>query len=95
MRSPSLSGDDLWGGKENACLGKGADRRRQSRRVGRSLINVVPNAYEPVLERYLGKRVVVESIQAEKILEQTGALQEYSAKYILVRAAEFLQDLPL
>lgn len=62
--------------------------------VGRSLINVVPNAYEPVLEKYLGKRVVVESLQVDKILEQAGVLQEYSAKYILVRAAEFLQDIP-
>jgi hypothetical protein len=62
--------------------------------VGRTLINVVPNAYEPVLENHLGKRVVVESVQPDKILEQTGVLQEYSAKYILVRAAEFLQDLP-
>jgi hypothetical protein len=62
--------------------------------VGRSLINVVPNAYEPVLEKYLGRNVVVESIRADKILEQAGILQEYSSKYILVRAAELLQELP-
>jgi hypothetical protein len=62
--------------------------------VGRSLINVVPNAYEPVLEQYLGRNVVIESVQADTVLEQAGVLQEYSAKYILIRAAEFLQDLP-
>lgn len=62
--------------------------------VGRSLVNVVPNAYEPILEKYLGHSVVVETISADKVTEQLGVLQEYSARYVLIRGAEALPELP-
>jgi hypothetical protein len=62
--------------------------------VGRTLINAVPNAYEPILEKYLGHKVVIETLEQETILEQVGVLQEYSAKYVLTRAVEFLQRTP-
>ncbi|MEW6158394.1 MAG: hypothetical protein AB1813_13245 [Verrucomicrobiota bacterium] len=63
--------------------------------IGRSVISVVPNSYEPILERYLGRPVIVESPAPEnKIHEQIGVLQEYSAKYILVRDVDHLADLP-
>ena len=62
--------------------------------VGRSLVNAVPNAYEPILEKYLGSRVVVETLEGDKVLEQVGVLQEYSAKYVLARSVEYLQALP-
>jgi hypothetical protein len=62
--------------------------------VTRSLLGVIPNAYEPVLEKYLGKRVVVETILPDKALEQIGVLQEYSSKYVLVRDVEYLADNP-
>jgi len=62
--------------------------------VGRTLVNVVPNAYEPILEKYLGQKVVVETLEQDKVTEQVGVLQEYSAKYVLARTVEFLQHLP-
>jgi hypothetical protein len=62
--------------------------------VTRSLLGVIPNAYEPALEEYLGKRVVVETILPDKTLEQTGVLQEYSSKYVLVRDVEYLAEPP-
>jgi hypothetical protein len=62
--------------------------------VGRTLVNAVPNAYEPILEKYLGSEVVVETLEQDKVFEQVGVLQEYSAKYVLTRAVEFLQHIP-
>ena len=62
--------------------------------MSRNLINVVPNAYEPILEKYLGRTVVVETVLSDKVVEQVGVLQEYTAKFILVRDAKFLADLP-
>ena len=57
-------------------------------------MTVIPNAYEPILEGYLGERVVVETIQTDKTLEQVGVLQEYSSKYVLVRDVEYLPEPP-
>jgi hypothetical protein len=63
--------------------------------VGKTLITVVPNAYEPVLEKYLGHKVVVETPAPENnLFEQVGILQEYTAKYILVRDVDDLPELP-
>ncbi|MGV3774446.1 MAG: hypothetical protein ACO1QB_16215 [Verrucomicrobiales bacterium] len=62
--------------------------------VGKSLISVIPNSYEPVLEKYLGQYVVVETIQDKMTYEHAGVLQEYTAKYVLVRDVEFLKELP-
>ena len=62
--------------------------------MGRTLISAVPNAYEPILEKYLGHLVVIETLVADKVVEQKGILQEYSSKYILARDVEFLPELP-
>jgi hypothetical protein len=63
--------------------------------MGRSLISVVPNAYEPVLEKYLGHHVVIETLLAEnKPVEQSGILQEYSSKYLLTRDVDLLPETP-
>jgi hypothetical protein len=81
--------------KRKTSVGKFQIEDARVGEVGRTLINVVPNAYEPVLEKYLGRKVVVESPAPEnKIREQVGVLQEYTAKYILIRDVEYLPELP-
>lgn len=62
--------------------------------VGRTLISAVPNAYEPVLEKYLGQQVVVETLRPDGLIEQSGVLQEYSAKYVLARDVTLLPETP-
>jgi hypothetical protein len=62
--------------------------------VGRNLISAVPNAYEPILELYLGRDVIVQTTNDSKVEEQSGVLQEYSARYILARDVELLRELP-
>lgn len=62
--------------------------------MGRTLMGAVPNAYEPILERYRGNPVVIETPRDNKVIEQIGVLQEYSAKYILARNVALLPELP-
>jgi hypothetical protein len=62
--------------------------------MGKSLASAIPNAYEPILERYLGHQIVVETLRGEKLIEQSGVLQEYSAKYVLVRDVDLLEEKP-
>ncbi len=50
--------------------------------AGKTLIQeVVNHAYEPILERQIGKRVVVEYRKDERI-EIVGVLREYSDRYL-------------
>jgi len=62
--------------------------------MGKTLVSAVPNAYEPILEKYLGDLVVIETLAEPKVVEQKGVLQEYSSKYILARDVEFLPEIP-
>ena len=56
--------------------------------MGQSLLGAVGNAYEPMLEKFIGKPVVLElSCPADpdtKNIELTGYLAEYSDKYLAV-----------
>lgn len=62
--------------------------------MGRTLISAVPNAYEPILEKYLGRKVVIETPRGEQLLLQSGVLQEYSGKFLLVRDVDLLPEIP-
>ncbi len=67
---------------------------KRANEVGQSLMKILPNAYEPVLEKYLGSQVVVESILNGTIDETIGVLQDYSISYLIIRASAANGDLP-
>ena len=46
------------------------------------LSGTVGNAYEPILERYIGQHVVVEIVRGDAVEEEYGILKEYSTKYV-------------
>jgi hypothetical protein len=46
------------------------------------LSTAVGNAYEPILERYIGQYVVLEMQRGDALEEEYGILKEYSAQYI-------------
>lgn len=48
------------------------------------LMNTVGTSYEPLLERYIGHKVVLETLKADKIIEYCGILKEYTADFIEV-----------
>lgn len=79
--------------KTKTALGKIASADKKAGEIGNTLISSVPNAYEPVLEKYLGKTVVVEMLEGDDVEEFTGLLQEYSGSYLLLRNVALKPDL--
>ncbi len=61
---------------------------------GKHLLSVVPNAYEPILEKYLGHPVVVQSLKPGVMPEQVCILEEYTEKFLLLRDAPASADWP-
>lgn len=46
------------------------------------LMGSVGTSFEPLLERYIGHKVVLELIKGDKIFEHCGVLKEYTAEFI-------------
>jgi hypothetical protein len=46
------------------------------------LLNTISTSYEPLLEKYIGYRVVLELISDGKVLEYSGVLKDYTADFI-------------
>ena len=65
---------------------KNSDKRMNELKSG--LGELVPNAWEPVLEKYRGAEIVVERKTAKGMIKESGILEDYSAQYILVREVE-------
>ena len=79
---------------------KNSDKRMSEMQAG--LTELVPNAWEPVLEKYRGHPIVVERKTSTGLIKESGILEDYSSKYLLVREVEvrepellkFLEDNP-
>ncbi|MFB0555703.1 MAG: hypothetical protein ACETWQ_20550 [Phycisphaerae bacterium] len=48
------------------------------------LMGSVGTSYEPLLERYIGHKVVLEMIKGDKMFEHCGVLKEYTAEFVEV-----------
>jgi hypothetical protein len=46
------------------------------------LVGSVGTSFEPLLERYIGHKVVLEMIKGDKVLEYCGVLKDYTAEFI-------------
>ena len=81
--------------KKTTPMGKvsGADKRAGE--IGNTLLGTVPNSYEPVLEKYLSKQVIVEMLEDGEVIEFAGLLQEYSGKYLLLRNVAYTPNIKL
>jgi len=53
------------------------------------LMGSVGASYEPLLERYIGNRVVLELIRGETVFEYCGVLKEYTADFIEVMDVDY------
>lgn len=53
-------------------------------RMKSDVLSAVGTSYEPLLERHIGKRVVIEIATSEKIVEYSGVLKDYTANFIEV-----------
>ncbi|MHC4240539.1 MAG: hypothetical protein ACYSUC_12455, partial [Planctomycetota bacterium] len=46
------------------------------------LVGAVGASYEPLLEKYIGHKVVLELIRGDKLLEYCGVLKDYTAEFV-------------
>jgi hypothetical protein len=53
------------------------------------LMGSVGTSYEPLLERYIGNKVVLELIKGDKIFEYSGVLKEYTAEFIEIMEVDY------
>ncbi len=81
--------------KSKTPIGKVAGADKRAGEIGNTLLDTVPNAYEPVLEKYLSKQVIVEMLDEGQVVEFAGLLQEYSGKYLLLRNVAYQPDLDI
>ena len=51
-------------------------------RIKQELMGSVGISYEPLLERCIGRKVVLELIKGDKIFERSGVLKDYTAEFI-------------
>ena len=91
---------DAFGQTSQAILGaigkystilKEKNSDKQINEIKSGLTNLVPNAWEPVLEKYWGYRIVVERKTRQGMVKGSGILEDYSWKYLLVREVR-IQD---
>ena len=50
--------------------------------IGKDVVGYVGNNYDPLMERYVGLRVVAEVVEDDAVHEHVGVLKEYSADFI-------------
>ena len=52
--------------------------------IGKDIIGYVGTSYDPLLEHYVGTRVVLELVEDDEVHEHVGVLKEYSAEFLEV-----------
>lgn len=58
-------------------------------RMKQDLMGSVGTSYEPLLEKYIGRKVVLEFIKGDKIFEYCGVLKEYTADFLEVMDIDY------
>ena len=60
------------------------------------LMGSVGTSFEPLLERYIGRKVVIEMIKGDKVLEYCGVLKDYTADFVEIMDVNYAvkQDEP-
>ncbi|MFQ6127013.1 MAG: hypothetical protein ACE5R6_20750 [Candidatus Heimdallarchaeota archaeon] len=53
------------------------------------LISSAGTSYEPLLERYIGHKVVLELIKGDKISEHCGVLKDYTAEFVEIMDVDY------
>lgn len=81
--------------KTKTSMGRVAGADKRAGEIGNTLLGTVPNSYEPVLEKYLSRQVIVEMLDNGQLVEFAGFLQEYSEKYLLLRNVTYKLDVDI
>ena len=58
-------------------------------KMKQELAGSVGASFEPLLEKYIGHKVVLELIKGDKMLEYCGVLKEYTAEFVEVMDVDY------
>ena len=53
------------------------------------LVEASGTSFEPLLERYIGHKVVLEMVKADRVMEFCGVLKEYTAEFIEIMDVDY------
>ena len=62
---------------------------RHVSKIKQELIGSMETSYEPLLEKYIGRRVVLEVLKGDEIFEYLGVLKDYTAEFIEIIGADY------
>ena len=65
--------------------------------IQKELMGSMGTSFEPLLERYIGHKVVLELIKGDKIFKYSGVLKDYTAEFIEIMDIDYTvkEDLPV
>jgi hypothetical protein len=75
--------------KTGAASGTLSSQDKYVTQMKQELIGSVGTSYEPLLERYIGHKVVLEVIKGDRIVECAGVLKDYTAEFIEVMDVDY------
>ena len=58
--------------------------------IQKELVGSMGTSFEPLLERYIGNRVVLELIKGDKIFKYPGVLKDYTAEFIEIMDVNYI-----
>ena len=70
---------------KDTTVGQVKNADKQINKIGSELNTLVPNAWEPVLEKHRGRRIIVERKCKTGLIKEAGILEDYSPQFLLVR----------
>lgn len=56
------------------------------------LMGSVGTSYEPLLEKYIGQKVVLELIRGDAVLKYSGILKDYTAEFMEMMDVDYKTD---
>lgn len=68
-----------------------ADGSSALKNLGGKVLGSVGGVYDPLLERYIGQRVVIEVLEGDEVHEHVGIFKEYSADFLEVLNVQYPQ----
>ena len=78
--------------KTGAASGTLNSQGKHVTQMKQDLIGSVGTSYEPLLERYIGHKVVLEVIKGDRIVECAGVLKDYTAEFIEVMDVDYKKN---
>jgi len=76
--------------KKTAGLGETlASQDKYVTQMKQQLMGSVGTSYEPLLERYIGHRVVLEMVRGDTAVEYSGVLKDYTAEFVEIMDVDY------